>query len=171
VLGRLRRRTTVTNEVHSGELYVNRTLGGSFVGNKVDPSQFNPIALKLARLLPTGNTDACGRTRFTVPNNSDEIQTVMRSDYQITPSHRAFARYYAANYDRQPSYDGTNVLMATGSGCSSHDIGQLRTFSSRRKSSSPFADNSFSLAPDFGSFTSFGADSFCCFSISLLPPW
>ena len=51
-----------------------------------------------------------------MPNNSDEIQTVVRSDYQMTRSQRVFGRYYIANYDRQPSYDGTNVLMSTGSG-------------------------------------------------------
>src|SRR5213078_2569779 len=62
------------------------------------------------------NTDPCGRTRFLVPNDSDEIQTIVRSDYQMTRSQHVFGRYYVANYDRQPSYDGTNVLMATGSG-------------------------------------------------------
>ncbi len=95
---------------------VNRTLGGPFVGNRIDPARFNPIALKIAALLPIGSTDACGRTRFTVPNDSDEIQTVVRSDYQMTNAQRVFGRYYAANYDRQPSYDGSNVLLATGSG-------------------------------------------------------
>jgi hypothetical protein len=94
---------------------VNRTLGGPFVGNKVNPAIFNPIALKIAGLLPTGSTDACGRTRFTVPNNSDEIQTVLRSDFQMSTA-RVFGRYYVANYSRQPSYDGTNALLSTGTG-------------------------------------------------------
>src|SRR3989442_848457 len=61
-------------------------------------------------------TASCGRTRFTVPNDSDEIQTVVRSDYQVNSAQKVFGRYYVANYDRQPSYDGTNVLLATGSG-------------------------------------------------------
>ena len=95
---------------------VNRTLGGAFVGNKISPALFNPIAMKIAALLPTGSTDACGRTRFTVPNDSDEIQTVLRSDYQVNVSQKIFGRYYVANYDRQPSYDGTNLLLATGTG-------------------------------------------------------
>ncbi len=64
---------------------VNRTLGAPFVGNKIDPALLNPIAMKIAGLLPTSNTDPCGRTRFTVPNDSDEIQTVVRSDYTLTP--------------------------------------------------------------------------------------
>jgi hypothetical protein len=95
---------------------VNRTLGGPFVGNKVNPALFNPIAVKIASLLPAANTDPCGRTRFTVPNDSDEIQTVVRSDYQMSGSQRVFGRYYIANYDRLPSYDGTNVLLSTGTG-------------------------------------------------------
>ena len=94
----------------------NRRLGGPFVGNNVNPGLFNPIALKIAALLPTGSTDACGRTRFTVPNDSDEIQTVVRSDYQLNSSQKIFGRYYVANYDRLPSYDGSNLLLATGTG-------------------------------------------------------
>ena len=95
---------------------VNRTLGAPFVGNKINPALFNPIALKIAALLPTGGTDPCGRTRFTVPNDSDEIQTIVRSDYQMSATQKMFGRYYVANYDRQPSYDGTNVLLSTGTG-------------------------------------------------------
>ena len=95
---------------------VNRTLGAPFVGNKVNPALFNPIAMKIAALLPTAGTDACGRTRFTVPNDSDEIQTIVRSDYQMSATQKIFGRYYIANYDRQPSYEGTNVLLSTGTG-------------------------------------------------------
>ncbi|PYQ94112.1 MAG: hypothetical protein DMF97_18940, partial [Acidobacteria bacterium] len=94
----------------------NRTLGAPFVGNRINSALFNPIALKIAALLPTGNTDPCGRTRFTVPNDSDEIQGVVRSDFQLTAAQKIFGRYYVANYDRQPSYDGTNLLEATGTG-------------------------------------------------------
>jgi hypothetical protein len=95
---------------------VNRTLGAPFVGNRINAALFNPIALKIAALLPTGSTDPCGRTRFTVPNDSDEIQGVVRSDYQLTAAQKIFGRYYVANYDRQPSYHGTNLLEATGTG-------------------------------------------------------
>src|SRR5436190_6376517 len=62
----------------------NRTLGAPFVNNNVNPAVFNPIALKITSLLPA-STDPCGRVRFTTPNDSDEIQTVTRLDYQMTP--------------------------------------------------------------------------------------
>jgi hypothetical protein len=94
---------------------VARTLGGPFTGNKVSQSVFNPISLKIASLLPV-SSDPCGRLKFAVPNNSDEIQTIARSDYQLRSSQRVFGRYYVANYNRQPSYDGTNVLLSTGTG-------------------------------------------------------
>ncbi len=94
---------------------INRTLGGPFVGNKINPAQFSPIALKIAAMLPLSN-DPCGRISFTVPNNSDEIQTVFRSDYQLNAAQRFFGRYYIANYDRLPSFDGSNVLLSTGTG-------------------------------------------------------
>jgi len=95
---------------------VNRTLGGPFSGNRVNPALFNPIAVKIASQLPTDSTDPCGRTRFTVPNDSDEIQGVVRTDYQVNQAHRLFGRYYVANYDRAASYEGSNLLLATGTG-------------------------------------------------------
>jgi hypothetical protein len=93
----------------------NRTLGAPFVNNQIDPARFNPVALKIAALLPV-STDPCGRYRFAQTNNSDEQQVVGRLDYQMTQSQRLFGRYYLANYDRAPGYDGKNVLLAAGTG-------------------------------------------------------
>jgi hypothetical protein len=93
----------------------NRTLGGPLVGNRIDPSRFDPIAMKIVALLPV-STDPCGRYRFAQPNNSDEIQGVGRLDYNMSKSQRMFGRYYIANYDRKPGYDGQNVLLASGNG-------------------------------------------------------
>jgi len=93
----------------------NRTLGGPFAGNRIDPARFDPIAAKIIALLPV-STDPCGRYRFAQPNDSDEIQGVGRLDYNVSKSQRLFGRYYIANYDRRPGYDGANVLLATGNG-------------------------------------------------------
>jgi hypothetical protein len=93
----------------------NRTLGAPFVNNRVDPALFSPIARRIVALLPA-TTDPCGRARFAVPNNSDEVQVVGRLDYQMTQNQRLFGRYYLANYDRKPGYDGANLLLATGNG-------------------------------------------------------
>lgn len=91
------------------------TLGAPFVNNRVNPSQFNAIGLSVARLLP-GTTDPCGRVTYAVPDNNDEQQGVVRLDWQATQAQRLFGRYFIANYDRAPGYDGSNLLLASGTG-------------------------------------------------------
>ena len=91
------------------------TLAAPFVNNRVDPSQFNPISMRIVGLLPV-STDPCGRITYAVPDNNDEQQGVGRVDWQATGDQRFFGRYYIANYDRKPGYDGSNLLLASGSG-------------------------------------------------------
>jgi len=91
------------------------TLPPPFVNNKVDPALFSPVAVNLLKYLPI-STDPCGRTAFKVPDNSDEQLGVARADWQMSDSRRLFARYFIANYDRAPLYDGTDLLKTTGNG-------------------------------------------------------
>lgn len=42
------------------------TLGAPFVGNRIDPSQFSPVAKQLLDRLPV-STDPCGRITYSVP--------------------------------------------------------------------------------------------------------
>ena len=91
------------------------TLPAPFANNRVDPSLFSPVALKLLEITPV-STEPCGRITYAVPDNNDEQQFVGRFDWEVTRSHRAFARYFVANYDRAPAYDGKNILLTTGSG-------------------------------------------------------
>jgi hypothetical protein len=67
---------------------------------RIDPARFDPIAMKIVGLLPVSD-DPCGRYRFAQPNNSDEVQTVGRVDYDLSQSQRMFGRYYLANFDRK----------------------------------------------------------------------
>ncbi len=90
-------------------------LPSPFVGNRVDPSLFSPVALRLMKYLPT-STDPCGRVNFAVPDNNDEQQTIGRIDFQLTQRQRLFGRYYIANYDRKPGFEGTNILLGSGNG-------------------------------------------------------
>ncbi len=90
-------------------------LPAPFVGNRVDPALFSPIAVNLLKYLPVSD-DPCGRISFAVPDNSDEQLVVLRGDWQTTSQLRVFSRYFLANYDRPSQYDGTNVLMSTGNG-------------------------------------------------------
>jgi hypothetical protein len=91
------------------------TLPLPFVNNRVDPALFNPVAMRVLQLLPVA-TDPCGRITYAVPDNNDEQQVVSRIDWQATKNQRFFGRYYVANYDRAPAYDGQNLLLTTGSG-------------------------------------------------------
>ncbi|MCX6551816.1 MAG: TonB-dependent receptor [Acidobacteria bacterium] len=91
------------------------TLPAPFVNNRVDPALFNPVAVNLMKYLPVSD-DPCGRIAFKVPDNSNEQLGVGRVDWQMTTSRKLFVRYFIANYDRAPLYDGTNVLMSTGNG-------------------------------------------------------
>jgi hypothetical protein len=91
------------------------TLGAPFVNNRIDPAQFNPISMRIANLLPV-STDPCGRITYGVPDNNDEQQSVLKLDWQATKKQRFFGRYFVANYDRAAAYDGSNLLLTTGSG-------------------------------------------------------
>lgn len=91
------------------------TLPQPFVNNQVSPSLFNPVAVRLLEDVPVSN-DPCGRITYAVPDNNDEQQTVVRLDWQASTNQRIFGRYYIANYDRAPAYEGSNVLLSTGSG-------------------------------------------------------
>lgn len=104
--------TTVASAACAG---TNLTLPAPFVNNRVDPALFSPVARRLLDKLPV-STDPCGRITYAVPDNNDEQQTVARVDWQATGSQRLFGRYFIANYDRAPAYDGTNILLTTGSG-------------------------------------------------------
>ena len=90
-------------------------LPAPFVDNRVNPSLFNPVALRVLEMLPVA-TDPCGRITYAVPDNNDEQQVVSRLDWQATTNQRFFGRYFIANYDRAPAYDGQNLLLTTGSG-------------------------------------------------------
>ena len=91
------------------------TLPLPFVDNRVNPASFNPVALRVLQMLPVA-TDPCGRITYAVPDNNDEQQIVSRLDWQATKNQRFFGRYFVANYDRAPAYDGENLLLTTGSG-------------------------------------------------------
>ena len=91
------------------------TLPNPFVGNRVDPALFNPIAMRIVNLVPTA-TDPCGRINYTLPDDNDEQQIVGRLDWQATKDQRFFGRYYVANYDRKPGYDGSDFLLSSGTG-------------------------------------------------------
>jgi hypothetical protein len=91
------------------------TLPAPFVNNRVDPSVFSPMAVKIAKYLPV-STDPCGAITYQIRNDSDEVLGIGKIDVQATSKQRVFARYFIANYQHDPQFDGKNLLLASGDG-------------------------------------------------------
>ena len=92
-------------------------LRAPFVNNRIDPGQFSPAALNLARRLPA-TTDPCGQITFDVASDRDEKQTLARVDYQAGTQHSIFGRYFVQRYTSPPGYAGgdDNVLKTRNQG-------------------------------------------------------
>ncbi len=79
--------------------------------NVLLPGLINPVALKVASLLPV-STDPCGKITYGIPSNSNEYQSVSRVDWQRNPKDSLFARYFITDYSLQAYYDKKNLLTA-----------------------------------------------------------
>lgn len=90
-------------------------LAAPFVGNKIDASRLNPVAVNMMKYLPVPD-DPCGAIRYGIPNNSTEHQGLAKVDYTISPRQSAFARYFYAVYDNPATYDGKNILTLSRTG-------------------------------------------------------
>jgi hypothetical protein len=94
-----------------------RTLSAAagFVGNRIDPALFSPIALAFLEHVPV-STDPCGRLQYGIPNNNTEHQWLSRGDYTLSPMQSLMGRYLYAVYDNPGTYDGKNVLTLSRTG-------------------------------------------------------
>jgi hypothetical protein len=87
-------------------------LAAPFAGNRVDPSQFSPAALRWFNKLPT-SADPCGRIIYGAPSIEDVHQIVSRMDYQMSDKHSIFGRYLFDDLVRPSPYNvGKNVMNA-----------------------------------------------------------
>src|SRR5215831_7992237 len=75
------------------------------------PGQINPVALKVAGLLPVSD-DPCGKILYGAPSSSNEYQTLGKVDWQRTAKDQIFARYFITDYTLQSYYDKKNLLTA-----------------------------------------------------------
>ena len=83
-------------------------LGGPFVGNKTNPANFNPIALKVLALMPV-STDPCGKLIYTIPSSDHETQLLGKVDWTVNSRQTFFARYYVTDY-LHPFFYKDNIL-------------------------------------------------------------
>jgi hypothetical protein len=105
--------TAITSPACNGGRQVNLT--GGFVGNRIDPSRFSPVALNFLKHVPV-SSDPCGQLVYGIPNNNTEQQGLAKLDYTINSSSSLFARYFYAVYDNPATYDGINVLTLSRTG-------------------------------------------------------
>jgi hypothetical protein len=95
-----------------------------FANNTINPSLFNPVALKILQHVPV-SADPCGKLQYRVPNNNTEHQNLSRADYTVSSNQSLFARYLYAVYDNPATYDGANALTLnrTGQNNQVHSLG------------------------------------------------
>ena len=96
-------------------------LPAPFVGNKISPSAFNPISLKLISNLPAPS-NACGATTYFSPNNSNQNQFIGRLDYNLSAKDTFYTRYLIDTYSLPPAND--NFLQSAGASPGLDDRGQ-----------------------------------------------
>jgi len=84
------------------------TLNAPFVGNKVNPSQFNSVSLKVLALMPV-STDPCGTLTYSVPTSDHENQITGKVDWSISSRQSFFVRYFVTDY-LHPYFYTNNIL-------------------------------------------------------------
>jgi hypothetical protein len=85
------------------------TLKAPFVGNRIDPAQFSPVAKTLVSRLPKTD-DPCGKIIYGQRNVNDQKQIVGKVDFQKSDKHSLFGRLLLTYYDDTSPVDATNVL-------------------------------------------------------------
>ena len=90
------------------------TLAAPFVNNVLPTSLIDPIAAKIAKLLPTNQVNACGLVNFATGANQRQYQIPVKVDYTLTDKHSMFARYMLSNNFTPLFFDPANPLF-TGS--------------------------------------------------------
>ena len=83
------------------------------------PSGFtiSPIARAVSSLLPA-TSDPCGRVTYPQIASYTENQGIARMDYQVSPRHSLFARYFITRLEQPPGDPKANLLVAAQLGFS-----------------------------------------------------
>ena len=140
------------------------TLRAPFANNRIDPSQFDPIALRLTAKLPK-TTDPCGLVTYGSRQVQDQKETIVKVDYQANAKHSIFGRFMYLSND-QPSaltFTPDNILNAGTSNNSkvySFTFGSTYLLSSTTVNAFRLAanrDKSFRPFPPFVDWTELGS--------------
>ena len=91
------------------------TTGQPLPSQKIPVSRFDPAALALAKFLPT-NSDACGKTSYGIPVQSNESQYIGRVDWVISQRQSLYGRYFLDGYRLAAFFDPHDILVTSVSG-------------------------------------------------------
>ncbi|PYT95368.1 MAG: TonB-dependent receptor [Acidobacteria bacterium] len=89
-----------------------KTLKAPFVGNQVNPSSFDPVAVKLfsGGYVPI-STDPCGLLKYVLPAIDNENQEIGRIDYVFSARHNLYGRYFIDDFQAPPPFDIHNLIL------------------------------------------------------------
>jgi hypothetical protein len=88
-----------------------------YPGNVIPVSSFNPVSMKIAQTyLPVSAADQCGKVTYGIPQTGDEDQVIARGDWVQSSKHTLYGRYFMAQYQNPPVFDGKNILTTTQPG-------------------------------------------------------
>jgi len=86
-------------------------LPAPFVGNKIDPSEYSPGAVKLLQYIPVGQNATTGYTNFALPKQPTLFNEVTaRLDYNLNDKHRFFVRSFQNDYNQVGETLPNNLL-------------------------------------------------------------
>jgi len=135
-----------------------------FVGNKINPTLLNPVAVAFAKTLPTPN-DGCGTTLANFVSDLDEDLPVARIDYEKSAKHTIFGRFAEGNLNVPSTYDGKNPLSINTYGVHDLDyqlaLGDTYLFTANVVNSlrvSASRTNVVKLPDNYASWKTFGAN-------------
>ena len=94
-----------------------RTLKAPFVGNKVNPSSFDPASVKLfsGGYVPI-STNPCGTLNYSLPAIDNENQEIGRIDYMLSGKHNLYGRYFIDDFQAPPPFDIHNLILTQNPG-------------------------------------------------------
>ena len=102
------------SKANGGCLATARTLkdmnGTPYPGNQIPVSTFDPAGKKLATTYIPTSSDPCGKTLFGYLANNPDDQWIGRVDYNISPKHFFYGRYFIYDFTAMSLFDGHNAL-------------------------------------------------------------
>ena len=91
--------------------------GLQFPGNQIPSSRFSPQALTFLKYIPVSN-DQCGKTIYSIPNNSTENQYLGRADWIQSTRNSIFGRYFYTGADNPAVFGNNDALLTQRAGTS-----------------------------------------------------